>query len=119
MIVLCEDSVILSVKLKNALVKKAELRNMDITVTLKNISINGDKRGCSGFIVNNENGSIVYVNTEKSVYGGISPYLYRYANSTSDYTGYHNRYAKTLDELVNSIIELLKQTPLEAKDFRF
>ena len=69
---------------------------------LKNIIINGDKRGCSGFIALNKN--TVYVNTE--VLGG--GYLYRKAKDNKDYQGEVNQYAKNIDSLVSGINQLLK-----------
>lgn len=86
---------ILSTKLKN---RFSSVRQ----VHLKNIAVNGDKRGCSGFISLGER--IVYVNTE--VLGG--GYLYRTAQHLKDYTGGVNRWAKDLDSLVNGINQLLK-----------
>jgi hypothetical protein len=71
-------------------------------VHLKNISVNGDKRGCSGFI--QRGGAIVYVNTE--VLGG--GYLYRTAAHLKDYTGGVNRYARDLAGLVAGVNSLLK-----------
>jgi hypothetical protein len=72
------------------------------TVALKNISVNGDKRGCSGFIQRGD--AIAYVNTE--VLGG--GYLYRTAAHLKDYSGGVNRYAKDLDSLVAGINSLLR-----------
>lgn len=69
---------------------------------LKNISVNGDKRGCSGFIQRGD--AIVYVNTE--VLGG--GYLYRTAAHLKDYTGGVNRYARDLPTLVAGINSLLR-----------
>jgi hypothetical protein len=71
-------------------------------VHLKNIRVNGDKRGCSGFI--QRGGAIVYVNTE--VLGG--GYLYRTAAHLKDYSGGVNRYARDLPGLVAGINSLLK-----------
>jgi hypothetical protein len=71
-------------------------------VHLKNISVNGDKRGCSGFI--QRGGAIVYVNTE--VLGG--GYLYRTAAHLKDYSGGVNRYARDLAALVAGINSLLR-----------
>lgn len=70
---------------------------------LKNIIINGDKRGCSGFIMRGDN--TVYVNTEVFLGGG---YLYRKAKDNKDYHGEVNQYAKDIDSLVNAINQLLK-----------
>jgi hypothetical protein len=107
---------ILSTKLKNAINKHAN--GMDLTFTLKNISINGSKRGCSGFIRNNANGSVMYVTTERSCATFLKPYMYRYADNEKDYTGYRNRWAKTFDELATEICRLLHSTPQEQYDRR-
>jgi hypothetical protein len=71
-------------------------------VALKNIAVNGDKRGCSGFI--SLHGVHVYVNTEKC--GGLG-YMYRTAQHLKDYTGGVNRWAKDIDGLVRGVNELL------------
>lgn len=86
---------ILSTKLKNQF-------SSAHTVALKNISVNGDKRGCSGFIARGD--AIVYVNTE--VLGG--GYLYRTAAHMKDYSGGVNRYAKDLAGLVSGVNQLLR-----------
>jgi hypothetical protein len=86
---------ILSTKLKNQFSSVHQ-------VHLKNISVNGDKRGCSGFIQRGD--AIVYVNTE--VLGG--GYLYRTAAHLKDYTGGVNRYARDLAGLVAGVNSLLK-----------
>lgn len=104
---------ILSTKLKNAI--NAHSNGMDLTFTLKNILINGSKRGCSGFIRNNANGSVMYVNTETLF---IERYMYRYADNEKDYRGYCNRWANTLDELASAICTCLHKTPQEANDRR-
>lgn len=86
---------ILSTKLKNQFPSTH-------TVALKNISVNGNKRGCSGFIKRGD--AIVYVNTE--VLGG--GYLYRTAAHMKDYSGGVNRYAKDLAGLVYGVNQLLR-----------
>lgn len=98
---------ILSSRLRNAINKRAN--GMDLTFTFKNININGDKRGCSGFVRNNANGTVVYVNTEATPRANLH-YMYRYADSEKDYTGYNNRWAYTLEELATEICHLLKHT---------
>jgi hypothetical protein len=88
------------------LILSTKLRNRFLSTTavlLKNISVNGDKRGCSGFI--EREGAIVYVNTE--VLGG--GYLYRTAKHLKDYSGGINQYAKDLNSLVDGINALLRQ----------
>ncbi len=107
---------ILSTKLKNAI--NTHANGMDLTFTLKNININGSKRGCSGFIRNNANGSVIYVTTERSCATFLKPYMYRYADNEKDYKGYHNRWANTLDELASAICTCLKSTPQEQNDRR-
>ena len=107
-------NIILSTKLKNAITNISP--DLDLDFKLKTIKINDDKRGCSGFIINKNNNSIIYVNTEKSVY--LKSYLYRYADSDKDYTGYHNRFANTLEELATEIANMLTKTPAEANDKR-
>ena len=87
---------ILSTKLKNQF-------SSTYTVTLKNIRVNDDKRGCSGFISRDNN--IVYVNTE---YFGSLGYMYRTAKNLKDYSGGTNYFAKDLESLVNGINQLLR-----------
>ena len=87
---------ILSTKLKNQF-------SSAHVVALKNIRVNDDKRGCSGFI--SLNGAIVYVNTERC---GSLGYLYRTAEHLKDYTGGPNRFARDMDSLVAGVNQLLK-----------
>ena len=87
---------LLAIKLKNML-------SSTYDVKLKNILINGDKRGCSGFIKSGE--SIVYVMTEASSFG----YYARTAAHDKDYTGGRNHFVKTPEALVVLIDSLLKQ----------
>jgi len=89
------SQLILSQKLKNKF-------SGNESFYLKNIIINGDKRGCSGFIMLGD--KAVYVNTE--VLGG--GYLYRKAKDNKDFIGGVNQYAKDIDSLVNAINQLLK-----------
>ena len=106
---------LLSLTLKHALKRTGG----DFTFYLKNIIINGSKRGCNGFIKNNSNGTFVYVNTERCAYGGLKNYMYRYADNEKDYTGYSNRWADTLPELVSAIEKMLASSPAAEQDFRF
>lgn len=86
---------ILSTKLKNQFTGAT-------VCALKNIAVNGDKRGCSGFIA--RDGAIVYVNTE--VLGG--GYLYRTAAHMKDYSGGVNQYARDLASLVAGVNQILR-----------
>ena len=105
---------ILSTKLKNAINKHAN--GMDLAFKLKNININGVNRGCSGFIRNNANGSVIYVNAEKSCASWVPRFMYRYADNEKDYKGYRNRWADSLDELADAICICLKCTPQEQEE---
>jgi hypothetical protein len=88
---------ILSTKLKNQF-------SPSCTVTLKNISVNGNKQGCSGFVSLGD--AIVYVNTEPCGSLGL---MYRTAKHLKDYTGGVNQWAKDLDSLVLGVNALLKK----------
>ena len=44
--------------------------------------------------------------------------MYRYADDMKDAHGYHNRWANSLEELVNGITELLLFPVSEVKDCR-
>lgn len=114
------DELILAVKMKNALKKANEKYGYDLEFNIKNIIINGAKRGCSGFVTNKENGSYVYLNTERTCCGELG-IMYRYADNDKDYKGYTNRWTGrvyTVDSLANNIISLLNKTPKEANDRR-
>ena len=98
---ICTTNPILMTKVKNAVKKK--LGN-GIEFKLRNTIINGDKRGCYGYIKNPENGITVYIDTE---FGCCTPMYFRYAKDEKDSTGCHNNWAHNLDELVNGVCEFL------------
>lgn len=110
---------LLSVKLKNGLTSLAEQMGMDITTHLKNITVNGQKRGCSGFVTCGE--SCVYVTTEHSCYGPISDKsMCRYAKDTEDFSsnGLKNGYNQFVadDFLAAKVIpcsKMAKASPAE------
>ena len=91
--------VILTTKLKNAVMKRMDNGNLEFV--MKNICINGDNRGTSGFIRNKDNGVIIYACTERSVYGGMM--YYRYAKNLKDYHGGFNHNVYSLDEMADGI----------------
>ena len=78
-------------------------------VALKNIRVNAETRGCSGFI--SLDGVHVYVNTEPC---GTLGLMYRTAAHLKDYTGGPNRWAKDLDSLVKGVNELLTAQIIQA-----
>lgn len=102
--------VLLSAKLRNMIINRNKWNEqLNLEFYLKNIIVNGVKRGCSGFVVNTDNNLCVYVNTEKSVYGPLhNKVLYRYADNIKDYTGYRNHYCEE-DKIAECILGLLKQ----------
>ena len=88
---------ILATKLKNQF-------SPSCTVSLKNISVNGNKLGCSGFISLGD--SIVYVNTEPCGSLGL---MYRTAKHLKDYTGGVNHWARDMDSLVVGVKLMLRK----------
>lgn len=65
---------ILQRKLKNM------LNNQDYMFNLRNISINGRKTGCSGYIYNPSTELVLYVNTERSVASWLKETMVRYVS---------------------------------------
>lgn len=86
-------------KLRNALRRI----DPDLEVKLKNIRVNSDLRGCSGFVVDPATSKVVYVNTESL--SGTQAML-RTATSTRDFTGGRNHFV-THDELPGAVVDLL------------
>jgi len=94
-----------SIKIKNSLKGLSFFADLDFF--LRTISVNGDKRGCSGFIQNIVNGKIAYISTEHSYVSGKSgKFLIRSAKSLKDYTGGQNMFT-TLEQLPKYITDLL------------
>lgn len=89
-----------SVKLRNRL----RAIRPDLVIEIKNVRVNGQLRGCSGFVKNPANDHIVYVNTEDNLRSGEA--LYRTAESMKDYRGGRNRFAAH-EELPDAIVDLL------------
>ena len=99
------ENIILKTKLSNRLKTKAPF-NVD-TFLFKNIIVNKQRRGCSGYILNRDNRACVYVNTEPSCNPKCS-LLYHYADyDKNDFKNGKNRYAKDFDDLVSKIIKML------------
>ena len=95
---------LLAVKLQNA-VRKA-VKSGTLSFHLKQIRVNSNVLGCSGFIQLTTDGiqRICYVNTER---GLLNSYLFRRASSVRDYVGQRNQSAKTVEELVEGIVAVL------------
>lgn len=109
-----KTSTILSRKLLNQLkVKESESTDLMLTHNLHNITINGNRVGCSGHIQNVLNNKCVYVSTEKSCYQPLSDKnLVRYAADMKDFSSNglgamgRNQFV-TDDALVNKIVDML------------
>lgn len=98
--------------LKNEVKRLFKFKNYEIK--LDNISINGRKVGCSGFISNPENGLVVYLDTEKSCYSPLSDRnLVRYARNLKDFKGGYNEFAKD-DDLLRKIVTMLEKPNFKA-----
>ncbi len=102
---------LLSSNLRKRLAVLAKQHGIEISVKLKDISVNGQKRGCSGFVTCGE--SCVYVSTEHTCFGPISDKsMCRYANNTKDFSsnrlknGY-NQFVSD-DALAAKVISMLK-----------
>ena len=98
-----EYELILSTKLKNAL---NNMKGINIECSFSNISINGQKRGCYGWVRNTDNNTTVYISTEP-IYCG---FLRRYAKDMKDFGGAHsiNQFSKSLKELVDDVYSMLQ-----------
>lgn len=82
--------------------------NADLEFKLDNISINGQKKGCSGFVRNTENGRTIYVNTEYCIHQNLG-YMYRFCDGFKDYGNlrYRNRFSRTEGDLIKGIVDCL------------
>lgn len=65
---------ILTTKLKNM------FNDQNYMFNLRNISVNGRKVGCSGYIYNPSTGLVLYVNTERSVASWLKETMARYVS---------------------------------------
>lgn len=102
---------LLSSNLRKRLTVLAKQHGIEISIKLKDISVNGQKRGCSGFVTCGE--SCVYVNTEHTCFGPIfDKSMCRYAYNTKDFSsnrlknGY-NQFVSD-DALAAKVISMLK-----------
>jgi hypothetical protein len=93
---------ILMTKVKNAI--KKELGD-GIIFNLHNNSVNGVRRGCSGFATNPANGITVYIETEPSCFD--KSMYYRFAKDNKDFSGCRNRTVYDFESLIGGICECL------------
>ena len=101
-------------KVKNAIKRSG----YDLIPHLTNIRINGQLRGCSGFLEDPKTGRLAYINTEKdpgivefTAVGGQA--LFRNARHLKDYSGLRNRYCELdADVLVERVADLFASDDL-------
>lgn len=92
---------LLATKLKNT------IHRIDPAINcshLKNVSVNGAKVGCEGFVLNPVNSRIAYVSTD-TLDGSV---LYRAARDMRDFTGGPNMWAKP-DRAAGEIVRMLAE----------
>lgn len=94
---------LLAVKLKNQILAI----DSTLAVSLRNVSVNGVKFGCTGFITDLNSGKVVYVNTDHNHHTNTTA-LYRTARDSKDYTGGPNNFA-SYEELAAKAVALLKR----------
>ena len=93
-----------AVKVKNAL-KKID---PDLVLDIKNVRINGQLQGCSGFVTDPATGNVVYLNTDCNHGTSLGEAYYRTAEHTKDYTGGRNRFT-SYRELPQDVVNLLRE----------
>lgn len=103
---------LLSARLKNLINKDARL---NIEYEVKNTVINRRKIGCTGFITNKDNGTIVYVSTENPNICNLG-YMYRFADSSADFKGRINHFCKDEETYAKEIINALRTDPDKIRD---
>lgn len=77
----------LKTKLINQLKAEAIRYDIELEYHLSNIQVNGDKRGCSGHVINKGTGVCVYIDTEGSCLSTLAgKSMYRLAANIKDYS---------------------------------
>lgn len=79
---------------------------------LRNVRINGQTQGCSGFIQNPATGRLVYVTTDLN-HGYSKRAMYRTAKNLRDFTGGMNHNC-AFEDIVSESAEFLLNLPKEA-----
>lgn len=94
---------LLATKLKNQIAAIDPV----LIINLRNVSVNGVKFGCSGFITDPRTGRHVYVNTDHNHHTNTRAF-YRTAKDTRDYTGGMNHFARYEDLALEAVNLLTK-----------
>lgn len=101
-------------KIKNYLRKKF---GDAVTFDMHEIRINGSLRGCSGFVTNQVNGITVYINTETPCMASCS-WLHRYAKDNKDFRGCFNKFARTEQQMLDEVCEMLRNEQAYERECR-
>jgi len=91
-------------KLRNRL----QAAQPDLRIELKNVRVNRQLYGCTGFVTDPATKKVVYVSTDTNGLDSRQALL-RTAEHTRDFTGGNNNYAPT-DEQHLAVIRLLKKS---------
>lgn len=94
-----------AVKVKNAL-KKID---PDLVLDIKNVRINGQLQGCSGFVTDPRTSAVVYLNTDCNHGTSLDDAYYRTAEHTKDFTGGRNHFT-SYQELPQAVVDLLRES---------
>lgn len=94
---------------------KELFKGKNFTFNLSTININGQKRGCSGFITNPITGKHCYITTEPFFEGGLygdknRTIMMRTAAHLKDYSGGVNQWL-SVDEIVQTAGRITAETP--------
>jgi hypothetical protein len=92
---------LLATKLKNQILAIDSM----VLVTLRNVSVNGVKFGCSGFLYDPRTDRTVYVDTDHNHHTNTRA-LYRTARDSKDYTGGPNNFA-SYEDVAQAAVNLL------------
>lgn len=94
------SKILLAVKLRNQI----KALDRDLVVELKNVRVNGNALGCSGFVTNPNTGAVTYICTDNN-HGTNAQPMFRTAKDTKDYAGGRNHFA-AYDDLAAEVVEM-------------
>lgn len=86
------SGVVSATKVRNAIIKI----DPTLQVSLRNVRINGQLQGCTGFVTNPANGKVAYLSTDRN-HGTNSHAMYRTAKHNKDFSGGTNRFCGVAD----------------------
>lgn len=108
---------LLATKLKNA-VKRLDPDGLIEPVGVRNIVVNGQRRGCSGHFVHKVTGNVVEINTEHGSLGDLDGrILCRYSDSVKDWRGGRNQWIPE-KEFAAHVVAMLADPNKKVNDCR-